>query len=114
MAPVSEVAKEKYFCPLLIWGWLRKGRMSEGGEKGEEEREEWRDRRPEGGLLEYPLYLWAERQRKKGGRKEGMTSSQKKKKRLKKRREGDRQKEKGDKRKRQTLRKRGQKKKLNC
>lgn len=57
VAPVSEVAEEKYFCPLLIWGWLRKGGMSKGGERGEEEREEWRDRRPEGGLLEYPLYL---------------------------------------------------------
>lgn len=53
------MAKEKYFCPLLIWGWLRKGGMSEGGEEGEEEeeREEWRDRRAEGGLLECPLYL---------------------------------------------------------
>lgn len=26
VAPVSEVAEEKYFCPLLIWGWLRKRR----------------------------------------------------------------------------------------
>lgn len=34
VAPVSEVAEEKYFCPLLIWGWLRKGGMSEGGKKG--------------------------------------------------------------------------------
>lgn len=78
MAPVSEVAEEKYFCPLLIWGWLRKERMSEGGKRGrrrrrrrrekKKEREEWRDRRPEGGLLEYPLYLWAERIRKQGER----------------------------------------------
>lgn len=32
VAPVSEVAEEKYFCPLLIWGWLRK--MGEGRRGG--------------------------------------------------------------------------------
>lgn len=66
VAPVSEVAKEKYFCPLLIWGWLRKRRNEWGREEGEEEREEWRDRRPEGGLLEDPLFLEAERKKKEG------------------------------------------------
>lgn len=35
VASVAEVAKEKYFCPLLIWGWLRKRGLREvGGREG--------------------------------------------------------------------------------
>lgn len=78
MAPVSEVARDKHFSPLLIWGWLRKRGMTEVGGRGERvgeeeeetvkrEREEWRQRGAhEGGLLEYPVYLWSERQNKEG------------------------------------------------
>lgn len=48
--------------------------MNEGGKSKRRrrrgKREEWRDRRPEGGLLEYPLYLWAERERKESQKKE--------------------------------------------
>lgn len=49
---------------------MREGRG--GGGEMEKRREEWRDRRPEGGLLAYPLYLWAERRKRKAAaRKEG-------------------------------------------
>jgi len=34
---------------------VREGRG--GGGEMEKEREEWRDRRPEGGLLAYPLFV---------------------------------------------------------
>ncbi|KAA8593610.1 hypothetical protein FQN60_009726, partial [Etheostoma spectabile] len=55
---LPEVAEEKSFCPFLIWCWLRKGGMSEGGmTRGEEEREEWRDRRPEGVRVDLGLLL---------------------------------------------------------
>ncbi len=39
LVPVSAVAEEKYLCSLLIWGWLRKGGMREGGKGGRREEE---------------------------------------------------------------------------
>lgn len=76
MAPVSEVAEGKHFCPLLIWGWLRKGGMSEGGKRGRRRR-----RGRSGGtgdlreVYKSTLFLLAERKRKEEGRKEGMRRS---------------------------------------
>lgn len=56
MAPASEVAEKNYFCPLLIWGWLREKEEGSRGERGEEEEEggkgrrERKDREEEGGV----------------------------------------------------------------
>lgn len=51
---------------------MRERRGERGGgerERTEEEREEWTDRRPEGGLLEYPLSVSGLRRNER--RKEG-------------------------------------------
>lgn len=57
--------KRNTSVPVLS-GLAEKRRTERGREEGEEEEEECRDRRPEGGLIKGPLFLQAEKERKGG------------------------------------------------
>lgn len=64
MAPVLEVAREKYSCPLLIWG------LEQGREEEEEEKERERRRGRSGGTGDLREVCYRSKGRRKEGKKE--------------------------------------------